>query len=203
MTNTDFYTRQETLNLNTNQKVVLVGTGGIGFHVAKSLAMAGVNDITVFDHDTIEVHNLSRLDVPYECLGKNKATLLKSLVDQMRPKNNFKGVPYRFNSDVVDMTEIDILIDCTDNHESQLRNQQIARDNDCIYIKVGYDSRHITIATSVAEWDTNPEGSQDGYQIIPSYISPAIIVAGLAVDMILNNNIQEVSCDLDDLYLNK
>ena len=200
MSNTDFYTRQETMGLNTDKKVVVVGVGGVGWHVAKGLAMAGVEDITVFDMDTVEIHNLSRLDIPYGCLGKNKATLLKEFVDQMRPDNQFKGVPYKFNPDVVDMSDVDILVDCTDNHESQLRNQQVARDNDLQYMKVGYNGSHITIADSVAEWDANPEGSQDGYTIIPSYISPAIIVAGLAINTILTDGDREISVDINDLY---
>jgi len=197
----DIYDRQESLNLNTNQKIIVVGVGGVGWHVAKGLAMAGVDEIVMFDDDIVEIHNLPRLDVPYNTLGKNKATLLKDFIDQMRPDNHITGYPFRFNPVVHDGLEnFHWFVDCTDNHESQLNNQQFARDNGLVYMKVGYNGSHITIANSVAEWDTNPDGSQDGYTIIPSFISPAQIVAGMAINKILTNSDKEVSVDINDIY---
>jgi molybdopterin/thiamine biosynthesis adenylyltransferase len=194
------YDRQESLNLNTNQKIIVVGVGGVGWHVAKGLAMAGVNDIVMFDDDVVEIHNLPRLDVPANTLGKNKATLLKSFIDQMRPDNDVVAYPFRFNPVVHDgIEEYDWFVDCTDNHESQLNNQAFARENGMKYVKVGYNGSHITVANVVAEWDTNPDGSADGYTIVPSFICPAIIVAGIAVNKILTNSDKECSIDINDI----
>ena len=194
----DLYDRQETLDLNTDIKVLVVGVGGIGWHVVKGLAMAGVDDIVMFDDDIVEIHNLPRLDVPMDTLGKNKATLLKSFIDQMRPDNSVVGYPFRSNFDVCDCTDYDILIDCTDNHESQLNHQEYANTNGLKYMKVGYNGNHITIANSVAEWDTGD--TPDGYTITPSFISPAIIVAGLAVNIVLTEQDKEISIDINEMY---
>ena len=198
----NMYSRQETLDLDTNCKVIVCGVGGVGWHVVKGLSMAGVDDIIMFDDDIVEVHNLPRLDVPIECLGKNKASLLKDFLDQMRPDNHITAYPYRFNETVCgDVSDYDYFLDCSDNSETQLSNQEFARNNNLIYLKIGYNGSHITIASSVAEWDTDPDGTPDGYTIIPSYISPAIIVAGLVINMILNRDIKDVSCNIDDLYV--
>jgi len=200
----NMYTRQETLDLNTDVKVIVCGVGGIGWHFVKGLAMAGVDDIMMFDDDTVELHNLPRLDIPIGFIGKNKATLLKQFIDQMRPDNDVKAFPYKFNDIICgDVSGYDYFIDCSDNHDTQVKNQAFANENNLEYVKIGYNGTHITIARSVAEWDTDEDGSPDGYTIVPSYISPAIIVAGLAINMVLNKDIKEISCDIEDLYIVK
>ena len=196
----DIYDRQESLDLKTDVKVLVVGVGGIGWHVAKGFAMAGVDDIVMFDDDIVEIHNMPRLDVPMSCLGKNKASLLKEFIDQMRPDNKVVAYPFKSNFDVMDVTDFDVLVDCTDNHASQVSHQEFAKENDLKYMKVGYNGNHITIANSVAMWDANPEVTQDGYTIIPSFISPAIIVAGLAINIILTDSDKEVSIDINEMY---
>ena len=125
----EIYTRQETLNLNTDIKVIVVGCGGVSWNFAKFMAMAGVNDMVIYDDDTIEIHNLSRLDCPISCIGKNKSTLLSQYIKQMRPDSNIKGFPFRFNSSTIDVMGFDYLIDGTDNFSSQIENQKIAKEN--------------------------------------------------------------------------
>jgi molybdopterin/thiamine biosynthesis adenylyltransferase len=139
-------------------------------------AMAGTKKVMVFDDDTIEIHNLPRLDAPMTCLGKNKAALLSEFVKQMRPDADFTGYHFKFNPDVIDMEEVDIIVDCTDKHDVQIANKEIADENGADYVKAGYNGRHITIAQSLPMWDTG--NHQDGYTIVPSFVSPAVIVAG-------------------------
>ncbi len=199
----NMYDRQDRLDLDTDKNIVVIGCGGIGWHVAKNFAMTGVTSVTVFDDDIIEIHNLPRLDVPETCLGKNKATLLEKFVKQMRPDSNFTGYPFKFNKDLVDMNKVDVIIDCTDKHSVQIDNQQIANDNGVDYVKAGYDGFHITISNSIPLWDAKPERTEGGYTIIPSFICPASIVASLTVNKILTNSDQEISCNLTDLYIQK
>ena len=197
----DMYDRQDRLDLDTDKNVLVIGCGGIGWSVAKNFAMTGITKVTVFDDDTIEIHNLPRLDVPHDCLGKNKATLLETFVKQMRPDADFTGYPFKFNSDLVNLNEIDVIIDCTDKHSVQLENQEIANDNDITYIKAGYDGMHITISNTIPLWDATPERTEGGYTIIPSFICPAAIVASLTVNKVLTNSDKEISCNLTDLYI--
>jgi molybdopterin/thiamine biosynthesis adenylyltransferase len=41
-------------------KVTVLGIGGLGSYVAMALAAAGVGDLLLVDHDTVELHNLNR-----------------------------------------------------------------------------------------------------------------------------------------------
>jgi hypothetical protein len=195
------YDRQEKFELKTDIVPVVIGCGGVGFHVAKMLAMAGVENIVLFDNDIVEEHNLSRLDLPLSVIGLNKTEAIKLLVNQMRPECNVQAFGYRFNPDVLDTLTVDVthIIDCTDQHAVQLENQAFAGNKGYKYMKIGYDFTHITIGNSIAEWDSGD--SQDGYTIIPSYCVTAMVVAGLAVNKILTNSDEELSANLEDLYI--
>ena len=75
------YQRQEKLELKTGQSACVVGCGGIGFWVAKFLAMSGVEKLWLFDNDVIEEHNLNRLDLPHKTIGQNKADVVKMMIE--------------------------------------------------------------------------------------------------------------------------
>ena len=197
------YNRQEKFELNTDIVPVIIGVGGVGFHVAKMLAMAGVENIIMFDMDIIEEHNLSRLDLPLTSIGMNKTDAIKMLIEQMRPDCKVTGYGFKFNPQILDTLTVDIthIIDCTDVHAVQLDNQAFAKNKGYKYMKIGYDFTHITIGNSIAEWDANPDGTQDGYTVIPSYVVTATLVAGLAVNKILTGSDKELSADINDLYI--
>jgi len=197
----NLYTRQEQFKLNTDIVPVVIGCGGVGYYVAKMLAMVGVENIVLFDDDIIEEHNLSRLDLPLTTIGMNKTEAVKLLVKQMRPDCRIQGFGYKFNPDVLDTLSVDVthIIDCTDKHAVQLDNQAFASNKKLKYCKVGYDFRHITIGNSIAEWDSGD--SQDGYRVIPSYVVTATVVAALAVNKILTGSNEELSANLEDLYI--
>ena len=198
---TTLYDRQEKFELNTDIVPVVIGCGGVGFHVAKMLAMSGVENMILFDDDIIEEHNLSRLDLPLSTIGMNKTDAIKMLVEQMRPDCEIVPYGYKFNPDVLDTLTIKPthIIDCTDVHEVQLNNQAFARNKGYKYMKIGYDFTHITIGNAIAEWDAGD--TPDGYTIIPSYCVTAMVVAGLAVNKILTGSDSELSANLEDLYI--
>jgi len=47
------YERQETLELTAPKKIAVVGCGGIGYWVAKFLAMSGCEYLELYDPDVI------------------------------------------------------------------------------------------------------------------------------------------------------
>jgi len=192
------YDRQTTLDLDTDKRIIVCGVGGIGWNCAKMLAMAGVKEVVCFDADTVEIHNLPRLDIPMTCLGKNKADLLERMVKQMRPDASFTGFPFWFNPDVIKVGDYDILVDCTDKFDTQVENKGIADGAGIGYIKAGYDGLSITISNTLPEWDTG--NHQDGYRVIPSYVSPAVIVAALTVQKILSNSQAEIFTTIDKMF---
>jgi hypothetical protein len=61
--------------------VHIVGCGATGSFTALSLAKMGVGNITVYDGDSIELHNFPNQFFPIGAAGKNKAEVLKEMVD--------------------------------------------------------------------------------------------------------------------------
>ncbi|KFZ26294.1 MAG: Sulfur carrier protein ThiS adenylyltransferase [Candidatus Izimaplasma bacterium HR2] len=194
-----FYDRQELIEgINTNIKVCCVGCGGIGYHVAKLLAMSGIEDLFVFDPDTLEESNLNRIDITIDYIGRNKADIVKEIVRSIRPEIRCKAFPFPLK-DHTYPKGVDWVIDCTDNHASQIENQRMADENGAKYCKIGYDSERISISDRVAQWDTGD--TQDGYSVTPSWVVPAIVVAALGVGKILKYNKKEIGCQIQDLYV--
>ena len=73
-----------------DKKIVLIGAGGIGSHVAHELARMGIS-FNVFDHDDVEDHNLSnQLGYQERDLGfKKTEALLLSMPDYCVNNNNY------------------------------------------------------------------------------------------------------------------
>jgi len=192
------YNRQELIEgINTDLKVLVVGAGGIGFHVAKLLAMSGIKELYVFDPDTLEESNLNRLDVTADFIGKNKADIVKTVIKQLRPDTKVKAFPFPLK-DHTYPKNVDWVIDCTDNHKSQLENQRMADENGAKYVKSGYDGERMSINDRVASWDVGD--TQDGYRVTPSWAVPAIMAAALVVGKVMKYSGGEMGCHLKDFY---
>ena len=189
----DFYKRQKTLNLTTPKKLAVVGCGGIGYWVAKFLAMSGVETLHLYDPDTLEDHNLNRLDIPLSFIGKNKAEITKKAIESIRKDAYVLAFPFKFS----ELEEgYDWVVDCTDDEKAQFENQKIARVLCARYFKAGYDGEGFGIHNSVAEWGE----STDGYKIVPSWVVPAVIVASLAVAKIMKYPDAECISSVEKLF---
>lgn len=189
----NLYDRQKKINLNIPENVAVVGCGGIGFWVGKFLAMSGVENITLFDPDTIEEHNLNRLDVPMRFIGKNKSDVAKQAILSVREDCTVYAYPYKFFDT---QTNFNWIVDCTDNSESQMNNQEIAKTIGSRYFKAGYDGEGFGIHNTIAEWGE----STNGYTIVPSWVCPAVIVASLAVAKVLKYHDAECISSIKHLF---
>lgn len=187
------YDRQKKIKLNIPEKVCVIGCGGIGYWVAKYLAMSGVEHISLFDPDTIEEHNLNRLDIPHRFIGKNKADVTKNMILGLREEATVYAYPYKFFDTNEGYTWI---VDCTDNSKSQLENQDLAAKMGAKYFKAGYDGEGFGIHNTIAEWGE----STDGYTIVPSWVVPASIVAALAVAKVLKYHDAECISSVKHLF---
>ncbi len=189
----ELYKRQEELKLNHPKKVAVVGCGGIGYWVAKFLAMSGVEHLELFDPDTLEEHNLNRLDIPYRFLGKNKADVTQKAIQALRDECTVYAYPFKF-SDLA--SGFDWIVDCTDDGDSQLENQTIAKKMGAKYFKAGYDGEGFGIHNEIAEWGE----STNGYTIVPSWVVPAVIVAALSVAKMMKYPDAEVISSVKNLF---
>ncbi|KAJ1388611.1 Ubiquitin/SUMO-activating enzyme ubiquitin-like domain [Sesbania bispinosa] len=70
-------------------KVLMVGAGGIGCELLKTLALSGFTDIHIIDMDTIEVSNLNRQFLFRQShVGQSKAKVARDAVLRFRPRIN-------------------------------------------------------------------------------------------------------------------
>ncbi|XP_073046767.1 SUMO-activating enzyme subunit 2-like [Primulina eburnea] len=70
-------------------KVLMVGAGGIGCELLKTLALSGFEDIHIIDMDTIEVSNLNRQFLFRQShVGQSKAKVARDAVLKFRPQIN-------------------------------------------------------------------------------------------------------------------
>ncbi|KAL5563067.1 hypothetical protein UlMin_032814 [Ulmus minor] len=68
-------------------KVLMVGAGGIGCELLKTLALSGFEDIHIIDMDTIEVSNLNRQFLFRQShVGQSKANVARDAVLKVRPR---------------------------------------------------------------------------------------------------------------------
>ncbi|XP_076897709.1 SUMO-activating enzyme subunit 2-like [Bidens hawaiensis] len=77
-------------------KVLMVGAGGIGCELLKTLALSGFEDIHIIDMDTIEVSNLNRQFLFRQAhVGQSKAKVARDAVLKFRPQISI--TPYHAN----------------------------------------------------------------------------------------------------------
>jgi molybdopterin/thiamine biosynthesis adenylyltransferase len=62
------------------EKITIIGAGAIGSWTALALAKMGFGDITVYDHDTIEMENMNSQFYPRRDVGRLKVDALADLV---------------------------------------------------------------------------------------------------------------------------
>jgi len=188
------YQRQKEMLLNTSIVVTIIGVGGIGFWVARFAAMTGIEEIHLFDPDIIEVHNLNRLDLSLDYVGRKKVEAVEDIINSIRPECNVRSFPLKFQEYM--FLKTDWIVDCTDNFESQQKNFDIARKKSVRYMKVGYDGENISINNKIADWGEDT----DGYNVIPSWCVPAAIVGALAVAKIVKYPSKEIGTTIKRLF---
>jgi len=62
--------------------VTIIGAGAIGSFTALSLAKIGVTNITVYDDDTVELHNIPNQWYRLSDVGKKKVIALREIIEQ-------------------------------------------------------------------------------------------------------------------------
>ncbi|MBI1194310.1 MAG: hypothetical protein GC138_00485 [Gammaproteobacteria bacterium] len=103
-------------------RVLLIGLGGLGGVAALYLAAAGVGDLTVCDHDAVELSNLQRQIIYGDAdLGTAKTEAARSRLEGLNPDVLVRTIDQRLNGDrLVDAIEhADLIVDASDNFETR------------------------------------------------------------------------------------
>ena len=103
-----------------SSSIACIGCGALGSSVAELLARGGVNQMNLFDFDTLKFGNLCRHSLDGSSVGVNKAMALADRLSRACPALRIKGHPVSvpLDSQTDEATrkafaEADIVVDCT------------------------------------------------------------------------------------------
>jgi molybdopterin/thiamine biosynthesis adenylyltransferase len=98
---------------------LIIGAGGLGSPVALYLGSAGVGQLTVVDHDTVDVTNLQR-QVAHTMarVGAPKVDSIRQAVAAINPEVQVHTVAQRADATLLaeHVARADVVLDCSDNY---------------------------------------------------------------------------------------
>lgn len=106
-----------------NSKICIIGAGGLGGYIIEELARIGIGNLTIFDFDTFEDHNLNRqLYATIDSLENSKINLVKTRIQAINPAINLTTVsePFGINTNESYFKDVDIVIDALDNIQTKM-----------------------------------------------------------------------------------
>jgi len=188
------YNRQQNIAISVPEIVSIVGCGGVGVWVAIFLALVGVPHLKLFDGDIIETHNLNRVPFTLDDISQPKVSVLKKYVESTRRECFVET--YGHVDELSQYMLSGVVVDCTDAPIIQQKISQYCENNKIRYYRVGCDANHITILTSLKElWG---EDEEPGYEVVPNYVVPPVLVAILTVHAIVKEfNDVSILADID------
>lgn len=133
---------QKTQNLLASSTVIVLGCGGIGNHIAHSLATSGVGQIILVDHDRVELSNLTRQIMFTENdIGQHKVHALKRSLEARNRSAHIATCLLEIQryTDLKDLPESDLIVVSAD-HPSDIGmwvNEYCVSQRKS-YIMVGY-----------------------------------------------------------------
>ncbi len=115
---------------STGKKALVVGAGGIGTYVILNLAMLGIH-MDIYDHDSVESHNLNRQVIHFGAVGANKAEEAARKIGRVNRSIRVRGLGRKVTKEVLrDFArrgeKYDTVFSCVDNWECRQ-----ALDNYC------------------------------------------------------------------------
>ncbi len=99
-------------------RALVIGAGGLGSPVALYLAASGVGQITLADHDSVDLTNLQRQILHNSSrIGQNKAESGQQTLNQINPEISVIVLPERLAGKALQqaVAAADVVLDCSDN----------------------------------------------------------------------------------------
>ena len=98
--------------------VLIVGLGGLGSPAALYLAASGVGQLTLCDHDTVELSNLQRqIAHTTSSIGSSKVSSARAAIHDINPEVSCVCIHSRVDPTQLDqlVADADVIMDCSDN----------------------------------------------------------------------------------------
>ncbi|CAF1860327.1 unnamed protein product [Brassica oleracea] len=147
-------------------KVLMVGAGGIGCELLKTLALSGFHDIHIIDMDTIEVSNLNRQFLFRRShVGQSKAKVARDAVLRFRPHINIRSYHANVKNpefDVDFFKQFDVVLNGLDNLDARRHVNRLCLAADVPLVEsgttgfLGQVTVHVKGKTECYECQTKP-----------------------------------------------
>ena len=187
--NDEMFIRQQALNLRLPQSVAVVGCGGVGTWAAYLLAMAGVQNLWLFDFDTISGSNLNRIPFTNEHIGMLKTEAVRDLILKIRPDCNVLCMG-KFSEGLVKSIhlseEVDVVVVTTDSLKSRKEVFDWSQSSGVAYFEAAAEGDYGSATGEPADFATEAE-EMPGYASVPVWAGPCIASALIVVSYIAHN----------------
>ncbi|MGW4942354.1 HesA/MoeB/ThiF family protein [Actinoplanes sp. NPDC004185] len=104
-------------------RVVVVGVGALGNEVSRLLALAGVGDLLICDHDTVEESNLSRCSLFRTAdIGRPKVVAVRDALTELGPATTVeaRAAPLQSGIGIGELRAADLVISCLDSRAARM-----------------------------------------------------------------------------------
>lgn len=102
--------------------VLILGAGGLGCPAALFLAASGVGQITLIDHDQVDMSNLQRqIGHSTARVGMHKVDSLTTALQALNPEVQVHGLVQRADTALLDqeVPRATVVLDCSDNYRTR------------------------------------------------------------------------------------
>ena len=167
------------------QKILVLGLGGLGSHVIEGLARIGVMHLGICDDDVAEVSNLNRqLLVLESTIGRTKCALAKERIHAINSAIDVKCYPNKYPHPLLnkDLSGYDLVIDCLDNvaTRKQLEKDCLRLDKRLIYGTIAGNFGYFGVISNENPLMQSQLMNGDGSGIEKALGNPYYIVAMVA-----------------------
>ncbi|WP_028103156.1 HesA/MoeB/ThiF family protein [Pseudoduganella violaceinigra] len=103
-------------------RALLIGAGGLGSPAALYLASAGIGQLTIVDHDSVDLTNLQRqIAHTTERVGQPKAESARATLNAINPECHVTPLVERADDARLAslVAQHDVVLDCTDNFKTR------------------------------------------------------------------------------------
>jgi len=134
---------EEDLKTLQSKKVLIIGVGGVGQHIATYLVTNGVENLTIVDFDDVEISNLNRqILLSEQDIGKPKVDVVKKALNDKNRNANIHAFNLKVdktNADGIITNSYDVVVDALDNWKGKLLLSDICKEKHLSLLHVGVD----------------------------------------------------------------
>jgi molybdopterin/thiamine biosynthesis adenylyltransferase len=108
-------------------KILIIGAGGLGSPASIYLAAAGVGNLTIFDHDDVDLSNLQRqIAHSTDDIGVAKVISTRQTLNRLNPDVDVRAVKQRLDGAELaeEVGAADVVLDCSDNFATRFAINQ-------------------------------------------------------------------------------